>query len=122
MTQSFTTELFEGAVEITADVERTYAGCAARTMGPPEDCWPAEAAEYAIRQWYRGSTEIDLHAALRPFYDPSDLDKEITRCIDDVLQQADSADWNHYPEYEPEREREQREHEARFPLLHDEDY
>lgn len=36
--------------DFTADIEFrvTYWGCEARTYGPPEDCYPAEAPEYEV--------------------------------------------------------------------------
>lgn len=41
--------LFERDMIIHFEYDITYEGCAAKTYGPPENCYPAEAMEYDIK-------------------------------------------------------------------------
>lgn len=105
MTLTFEIEILEGVI-VEAVLERTSPGFAARISGPPEDCYPAEAAEYNIVRWEWNDREISLHDALSAFYEPEAANRELARCITDVFSQADQADWTPHQEYDPEERRE----------------
>jgi hypothetical protein len=90
--QDITINVGENDDEVTATMVMTSPGCAARTYGRPEDCYPAEAAEFEVESWTLNgeqATEAEIAAA---------AGKPINAVLDDLHDAADRADWSDEPD------------------------
>lgn len=70
--------ILECDMVIYFDYEITNKGCAAKTYGPPENCYPAEAMEYSIK-----FTGMVKDSTVLKFYPPKYLD--IPEWLNDII-------------------------------------
>jgi hypothetical protein len=77
------------------DYRVTYLGCAARTYGPPEDCYPAELPEWEIDSIFllRDNADKPAGPAFKAtgalFVVLANLDKINDKILEDIRDEAD---------------------------------